>query len=884
MTIDSNDPRMTAFVLGELDPAERAVVEAMLLESPECRQAVEEIRQTTQWLTEQLQAESQAHAPSVGIDHRLIANGLAPSRPANRSWLRRNGFTMLGLAAVLLLGATILLVRVAPRSPEAGDRLSQVHFAAPAEKGAEPSIRLVQDLSRSVKNSAGSTDSRDAKLWSVSSSVDQNQARLVDESKPEPRFAYQGRPERASGAAKQDYGFALRQAPSRVPAARDGERTLRGQAATRGGEQTTLAIAPAPMAPAPSAPGAAGLGGGAMAPPAPATRPAGPMAGTQGATVQAGRGLVENRSLGLDAYSRSQKYKDRARERRDRSEGIVRREVQQLAEAEQREGKVAALARSGEKLAKDITEEQVRLREGLADEAKTDLGALVTDAGRKKAAAPESRHPQQQAAEAEAAPAGEVFAPIVDNPFVVVANDRQSTFSIDVDTASYSNIRRFLNQNVLPPKDAVRIEEMLNYFPYHDPPPPNSSEDPFSIQVEVAGCPWSANHRLARIGIAAKPIDQSRRPASNLVFLVDVSGSMQDANKLPLVQWGLQRLVEQLGENDQVAIVVYAGAAGLVLPSTSCIKKAEVMSAIERLQAGGSTNGGAGIQLAYDVATQAFIKNGTNRVILATDGDFNVGVFKNNELVDLIEAKAKSNVFLSVLGFGMGNLKDDTLEKLADKGNGHYAYIDSPREAYKVLVEEMGSTLINVAKDVKIQVDFNPSKVAEFRLIGYENRKLAHADFNDDTKDAGEVGAGHHVTALYELVPPGNETTRSALAQANFRKLAQQSAAEPQAFTVKVRYKKPSENDSRLIEQKVIDQGADFGHASGDLKFATAVAGFGMLLRESPYKGSVTYAGVLELAGPTLADDPSGYRREFVELVRKAQSAPPRAAAEGNAF
>jgi Ca-activated chloride channel family protein len=597
------------------------------------------------------------------------------------------------------------------------------------------------------------------------------------------------------------------------------------------------------------------------------------MAGAMPALPQgrAGRGLDESKSLA----KRSSEGLARIDERE------LRREVQ---EAEARDGykeKAPAPAQLGQKLAEAGTEAQLA-QNGQADSAAKPTGATqpAPELDRKDALA---REPAQQlAAAVDAQAEGEVFAPIVDNPFIAVAKDPQSTFSIDVDTASYSNIRRFLNQNMLPPKDAVRIEEMLNYFPYHDQPPSNSSEEPFAIHAEVAACPWSAQHRLARIGIAAKSIDQSRRPASNLVFLVDVSGSMNFPNKLPLVQWGLQRLVEQLGENDQVALVVYAGAAGLVLPSTSCIKKAEITSAIEQLQAGGSTNGGAGIQLAYDVATKAFIKNGTNRVILATDGDFNVGTFKNNELVELIEAKAKSNVFLSVLGFGMGNLKDDKLEKLADKGNGHYAYIDSPREAYKVLVEEMGSTLITIAKDVKIQVDFNPAKVAEFRLIGYENRKLAHADFNDDTKDAGEIGAGHHVTALYELVAAGNEANRAALAQFNFAKRTQQSDAETQSLTVKVRYKKPSEATSRLIEQKVNDNGVDFGHASGDLKFATAVAGFGMLLRESPHKGTLTYAGVLELAQPTLADDPSGYRREFVDLVRKAQPlAAPRPAGSG---
>jgi Ca-activated chloride channel family protein len=461
------------------------------------------------------------------------------------------------------------------------------------------------------------------------------------------------------------------------------------------------------------------------------------------------------------------------------------------------------------------------------------------------------------ALQAEAQLGAAAFAPIVDNPFQDVSQDAQSTFSIDVDTASYSQIRRFLNQNVLPPRDAVRVEEMLNYIPYNDAPPSASAEDPFAIHTEVAGCPWNARHRLVRIGIAARPIDQSRRPASNLVFLVDVSGSMDRPDKLPLVQWGLQRLVEQLGENDRVALVVYAGASGLVLPSTSCLHKAQVMSAIEQLQSGGSTNGGAGIQLAYDVAAQNFIKGGTNRVILATDGDFNVGIQDQDKLVELIEAKKRSGVFLSVLGFGMGNLKDATLEKLADKGNGHYAYIDSPREAYKVLVEEMGSTLITVAKDVKIQVEFNRARVAQFRLIGYENRKLAHQDFNDDTKDAGEIGAGHHVTALYEIAPLANS--------------GRPAESPDQLLVAKLRYKKPDEDASRLTERKVVDANVDFGHASDDLKSAAALAGFGMLLRDSPFKGSLTYDGLLEIAQPTLAHDPSGYRREAVELIRKAR-------------
>jgi Ca-activated chloride channel family protein len=484
---------------------------------------------------------------------------------------------------------------------------------------------------------------------------------------------------------------------------------------------------------------------------------------------------------------------------------------------------------------------------------------------------PEPPRPDDALSDQES-PSNEAYNAIVENPFHRAASEPLSTFSVDVDTASYANVRRFLTQNMLPPRDAVRIEELLNYFPYHDAPPAGDSADPFAVHVEVAGCPWNSANRLARIGIAARPIDQSRRPPSNLVFLVDVSGSMNEPNKLPLVQWGLARLVEQLSENDQIAIVVYASASGLALPSTSCERKSEILSTIEQLRAGGSTNGGAGIQLAYDVATEHFIKNGTNRVILATDGDFNVGVRDDDELVRLIEAKAKSGVFLSVLGFGIGNIKDGKLERLADKGNGHYAYIDSPREAYKVLVEEMGATLVAVAKDVKIQVEFNPARVGGYRLIGYENRIMAHQDFNNDAKDAGEIGAGHHVTALYELVPPGKGGETLKLDPLKYSKTVASGSPSNESFTVKLRYKQPDGTTSRLLEIGVVDPGRAFGEASDDLKFASAVAGFGMLLRTSADKGTLTYDGVLEIAQAASGHDPSGYRNEFLDAVRKAKS------------
>lgn len=464
----------------------------------------------------------------------------------------------------------------------------------------------------------------------------------------------------------------------------------------------------------------------------------------------------------------------------------------------------------------------------------------------------------------------ESYAQRVDNPFLSVGKEPLSTFSIDVDTASYANVRRFLNQNTLPPKDAVRVEELLNYFPYDDSPP--KGDAPFSVHAEVAGCPWNPEHRLARIGLMGRPLANEKRPVSNLVFLVDVSGSMQSPDKLPLLKAGLQSLVEQLGENDRVAIVVYAGASGLVLPPTSCIRKAEILSAIEQLQAGGSTNGGAGIQLAYDTATAGFIKGGTNRVILATDGDFNVGVTAGDELTRLIQAKAKSGVFLSVLGFGQGNLKDSTMENLADKGNGNYSYIDSIKEAEKVLVQEMGSTLVTIAKDVKIQVEFNPAKVGAYRLIGYENRMLANRDFRDDKKDAGEIGAGHHVTALYELVPAGKEDKVVDNAPLKYQESSSRGVPSNESLTVRLRFKQPDGDTSREIEQGVVDNGTSYGGASVDLRFASSVAGFAMLLRQSETKGSLTYAGVLELAQSSIGKDAGGYRKEFVELVRKAQA------------
>jgi len=461
----------------------------------------------------------------------------------------------------------------------------------------------------------------------------------------------------------------------------------------------------------------------------------------------------------------------------------------------------------------------------------------------------------------------EAYDHVSDNPFLSARENPLSTFSIDVDTASYSNVRRFLQNHELPPKDAVRIEELLNYFTYDYPAP--KDDQPFAAHVEIAECPWNAAHRLARLGLKGKIIKAEQRPACNLVFLIDVSGSMEPANKLPLLVRALELLVGELTEKDHVAIVVYAGNSGLVLDSTSGSDKRAILSALRRLTAGGSTNGGQGIELAYQTAVKTFIKGGANRVILCTDGDFNVGISNAGELTRLIKSKAASGVFLTVLGFGMGNYKDSTLEKLADMGNGNYGYIDTLAEAKKMLVEQLNGTLITIAKDVKIQVEFNPSKVSAYRLIGYENRMLRKEDFNDDTKDAGELGSGHTVTALYEIVPAGSEIPTGSVDALKYQQPNTVLSTSPETMTVKLRYKLPEEDESKGMSVPVIDAGTPLLQASRDFKFAAGVAAFGMVLRQSEHKGSSNFALAEKLASE--GNDGNQYRQEFLDLIRSAE-------------
>ncbi len=462
----------------------------------------------------------------------------------------------------------------------------------------------------------------------------------------------------------------------------------------------------------------------------------------------------------------------------------------------------------------------------------------------------------------------EAYDRVRDNPFIAVATSPLSTFSIDVDTASYANVRRFLMSGQLPPPDAVRIEELINYFRYEYPQPTGSA--PFSVTTEAAVCPWAKDHKLVLVGLQGRTLEEASLPPRNLTFLIDVSGSMDEPRKLPLLKAAMGLLVDRLRPQDRVAIVVYAGASGLVLPPTPGDQKARIREALESLHACGSTAGGAGIKLAYGTAEASFVQGGINRVILATDGDFNVGITNQGDLVRLIEDQRKTGVFLSVLGFGEGNLKDSTMEKLADSGNGNYSYIDTLAEGRKVLVTEAGGTLVTIAKDVKIQVEFNPRRVSAYRLIGYENRLLRDQDFNDDTKDAGEIGAGHSVTALYEIVPAGVEAAVPSVDPLRYQASRPASAVadSDEWMTVKLRHKAPDSDESRLLSIAVSGIAAS---PSANLRFASAVAEFGMLLRSSEHKGSAGFGDVLSLAEGARGQDREGYRAEFRELVRAAE-------------
>jgi len=462
----------------------------------------------------------------------------------------------------------------------------------------------------------------------------------------------------------------------------------------------------------------------------------------------------------------------------------------------------------------------------------------------------------------------ETYNPVEEQSFIATSNDSLSTFSIDVDTGSYTNIRRFLHHGQKVPVGAVRIEEMLNYFQYKYPLP---NTDPVAISTELGPCPWNEEHQIAMIGLKAAEISSDDLPASNLVFLIDVSGSMGQPQKLPLVKSSMKMLTKQLSARDRISIVVYAGSNRVVLPPTSGDQKETILQAIDQLQSGGSTHGSAAINKAYTLAHQNYFSGGNNRIILASDGDFNVGVTSRGELTQLIEDEREKGIFLTVLGFGSGNYKDDTMEMLADKGNGNYSYIDSLLEAKKVLVKERVSTLFTLAKDVKLQVEFNPSLVGAYRLIGYDNRVLADEDFTDDTKDAGEIGVGHTVTALYEIIPPGSSDIPDVPQLKYTNQVSNKQKIGEEVLTVSLRYKDPAKTTSKLLSSTLKVSDNHFNETSNDYRFATAVAWFGMHLQQSEYLKDPNYTRVIDIAKNSKGCDNDGLRAEFIKLVETAE-------------
>ena len=467
----------------------------------------------------------------------------------------------------------------------------------------------------------------------------------------------------------------------------------------------------------------------------------------------------------------------------------------------------------------------------------------------------------------------ETYKEIKENSFVAVAQQPVTTFSADVDRAAYANVRRIIGYGQIPPKDAVRIEEMVNYFDYDYPAPEEGSASPLRVSPELAPAPWNPNHLLLRIGLQAKKIDLAKAPPSNIVFLIDVSGSMDEENKLPLLKSSFKMLLGQLRPDDKIAIVTYANGTKVALPSTSVKDKEKIIKVLDNLYASGGTSGGRGIQLAYEQAQKSFIKNGNNRIILATDGDFNIGINNTTDLEKFIEKQRESGIYMSVLGFGIGNYRDDMAETIADKGNGNYAYIDNITEAKKVLVNELSGTLFAVAKDVKLQLEFNPKYVKEYKLIGYENRMLANEDFTNDKKDAGEIGAGHTVTALYELVPSDGKVAQSLRYQS--QELNEKGKGNELGF-LKIRYKDPKVKDAKSVEitEPLVFNKKALKETSTDYRFAASVAEFGILLRDNSNKANATYDQVIELAEGAIGKDPEGYRKEFVRLVKSVKMLP----------
>jgi Ca-activated chloride channel family protein len=774
---EAREALLTAYALGETDPAQTAEVEALIERDAEARAHVEEIRATAALLTSGLAAETDEHLPETARAE-LTAAAAGPA-PAGR--LRRLG-PLAAMAASVAAGVGLAGWLTQERPPA-------VHTAAagsPAESDTRY-LATLDDVTAGLDRPGRARQDRDGLSVAWSTEVNGKVPQRPGDVRSASPVAAEPQSEAAVGVVLNSNASSGPQTPGGTTGvffgSAGGGEAPQGQADTAGGtvnyfERTVEELAKAPDG------SRRGKGGVAL------------MAGQEVKLLRAGddgAAVVADVEV-VEAWRRTRELEKKAAE-------------------------------------------QLRIRHGVR------YGLPGTES---------YEHPGE-------------------STFRDPANEPLSTFSIDVDTASYANVRRFLNSGQLPPPAAVRIEEMVNYFTYSDPAP--RGEHPIAATLETATCPWNTGSRLVRVGVKAKTFDEPP-PAANLVFLIDVSGSMKDADKLPLLRRAMSLLADQMREGDRVAIVTYASNSGVRLQSTDGSQKDTIKGCINGLSAGGSTNGGSGIIDAYRIAEEHFVQGGINRVILATDGDFNVGVTDRGDLIELIEEKAKSGVFLSVLGVGTGNLKDATLEQLANRGNGNYHYLDGLREARKVLVDDLMGTVVTVAKDVKIQIEFNPVTVGAYRLVGYENRVLAARDFNDDGKDAGDLGAGHTVTALYEIVPAGT-SPQPGVDPLRYQRSPPQEATEAgrsgELLTLKVRYKQPEGATSTKFEMSISDSGQRFDEASEDLRFSSAVASFGMLLRGSPAAAGTSYEAVLELAQSALGEDRGGHRAEMLDLVLKAK-------------
>jgi Ca-activated chloride channel family protein len=837
MSFDPNDPRITAYVFGELDAEQRAVFESELNQSPDLRREVGDTQDVLQRLSRELQAEptlALSDAQRASLAHQIQGtdcdtNKGPPSTtdPAagSQRWL-----TGRSIAALIAIAASWLVVGT----------LAYHYYQRETVSGDRPVAAVSETDHRAPKSGKFWVPAPGGGGTYYGDESGSNAPGRVDTAAVRPKDV----PESLGTPGDQTTSLAIQPQGHIVSSAEDHATRLWSANANQSG-QAASSPPPAvdPSGSAGNEYGAYGSGSGA----------AGPAAGGYGSEYGAASGMASGyvRTKGQSAARGTASTPQPGMDGAAYGDHDALRTAMPYPPTMDSYGYDSGYGQSGGYEGESAGSDGERYGEGYKPRL------LVGPDG--------GSGPGQ---------AGDRYQRIVENPFQSVKDHPLSTFSIDVDTASYSKVRMYLMQHhTLPRPDAVRIEELVNYFTYDYQPP--QDEVPFAAHIEIADCPWTPAHRLVRFGIKGREMERDGRPTSNLVFLLDVSGSMNQPNKLPLVKSGMKMLVDQLGENDRVAMAVYAGAAGLVLPSTGGDQKQTVLDALDRLHAGGSTNGGQGILLAYQTALDNFVQGGVNRVILCTDGDFNVGVTGTDQLVRIAEEHAKTGIFLSVLGFGMGNHNDDMLEQISNKGNGNYAFIDTESEARKVLVEQMTGTLVTIAKDVKIQVEFNPAEVAAYRLIGYENRILAAEDFNDDTKDAGEIGAGHTVTALYEVVPAGGEADVSTppvddLRYQSATKLSK-AAKAGELLTLKIRYKQPDGDTSSLLTFPTEDKGTKFGQASQDFRFAAAVASFGMLLRDSQYKGNATFAGVLETATEAASGDTSGYRAEFLEMIERAR-------------